>query len=145
MELGNIIRQKRLNINMTMDECAKKAGITRATLSSIENGTSNCSISTMFNVLDVLELSFAIDNVNNVDRQRASRINTALNKKINKFIIMCVEEYATYINKSSKETYTKMKNKGIIEELKYDYEDLHGFSTVYLNEYIADLLGDEQI
>lgn len=143
VKLGNIIKQKRLNINMTMDECAKKAGITRATLSSIENGTSNCSISTMFKVLDVLELSFAIDNVNNANRQRASRINTALNKKINKFIIMCVEEYAAYIDKSSRETYSEMKDKGVIDELKNDYEDLHGFSTVYLNEYIAALLNEK--
>ncbi len=143
MELGNIIRQKRLNINMTMDECAKKAGITRATLSSIENGTSNCSISTMFNVLDILELSFATSNTKNANRQRASRINTILNKKINNFIIMCVEEYAAYIDKSSRETYVEMKDKGIIEELKNDYEDLHGFSTLYLNEYISALLGGE--
>ena len=57
-------------------------------------------------------------------------------KKVNRFIIMCVEQYASSINKDSKTTYFEMSSKGVIEELKEDYEDMHGMSTYSINEYI---------
>ena len=65
----------------------------------------------------------------------------ALDKKINRFIIMCVEQYSSSVNKSSSEIYREMREKGIIDELTSDYEDLHGMSTMYLNDFIGSLLG----
>ena len=46
--LGNAIKEKRLALNIRMDDLAKKANITRSTLWSIEKGASNCSIGTVF-------------------------------------------------------------------------------------------------
>ncbi len=70
------------------------------------------------------------------ERMRASRINTALDKKINRFLIMCVEQYASSTNRSSKDVYHEMSKKGIIQEINDDYEDMHGMSTYLINEYI---------
>ena len=73
-------------------------------------------------------------------RNRATRINTLQDKKINGFIIMCVEQYADSVNKSSGDIYRKMLNKGLIEDMMDDYEDLHGMSKEYLNDYISKRL-----
>ena len=141
--LGKTIKDKRLSLNMRMDDVANKAGITRATLWSIEKGGGNCSISTLLRILDILDLSFSIKNDdNNTFRSRATRINTRLDKKINRFVIMCVEQYANSINENSDIVYNKMLAKGIIEDLTDDYEDLHGMSQVYLNDYIDSLLNE---
>ena len=59
---------------------------------------------------------------------------------INRFVIMCVEQYAAFSNQSSANTYKELLDNGIISELENDYEDLHGMSTVWLNEYINGLL-----
>ena len=63
-------------------------------------------------------------------------INTILDKKINRFIVMCVEQYASFVNQGSREVYNKLNELGIIDELKDDYEDMHGMSTYSINEYI---------
>lgn len=140
--LGNAIKEKRLALNIRMDDLARKANITRATLWSIEKGTSNCSIGTVFKLMDVLGLDFNLVNQENDNnaRNRATRINTVLDKKINRFVIMCVEQYALSKNKNSGETYKEMLKSGVIKELENDYEDLHGMSTPYLNDYIESLI-----
>ena len=61
-------------------------------------------------------------------------------KKVNRFIVMCVEQYAAFFKLPSETVYKNMKEKGAIEELIFDYEDLHGMSTEYLNQYIQSLL-----
>ena len=142
--LGRTIKAKRLALNLRMDDVANKAGITRATLWSIEKGQSNCSICSLFKVLEILGLSFEINNqTNDQTRDRATRINSALDKKINRFVIFCVEQYAQYIDKKSEDTYKQMKEKGVIDDLINDYEDLHGMSSVYLNDHISSLLAGE--
>ncbi|MCQ2798210.1 MAG: DUF3791 domain-containing protein [Bacilli bacterium] len=140
IEIGKEIRQKRLSLNMTMEVVAKKSGITRATLWSIEKGTSNCSIQSLLRVLEALGLTINISNGGYSNRMRASRINSSLDKKINKFIIECIENYASYASISSGEAYKEMKEKGVLEQLKNGYEDLHGFSFAYLNDYISSLM-----
>lgn len=138
--IGNIIKEKRLSLNLRMDEVADKTGISRATLWMIEGGSGNCSISSLLRVLDVLDLSISICGASKSNRDRASRSNTALDKKINRFVIMCVEQYALISNESSAITYKKMKESGVIKLLVEDYEDLHGMSTVYLNQLIGKML-----
>jgi hypothetical protein len=56
---------------------------------------------------------------------------------------MCVEQYALSVNKSSKYVYKALKDKGIIDELSDDYEDMHGMSTHSINEYIDKRLGED--
>ena len=141
--LGKNIKNRRLSLNMRMDDVAKQASITRATLWSIEKGEGKCSISSLFNVMSVLGLSFDLGSVTDkkARRNRATRINTLQDKKINSFIIMCVEQYADSVNKSSGSVYKEMLSKGLIKDMINDYEDLHGMSTEYLNYYIDTLLG----
>ena len=140
-EIGNRIREKRLSLNMRMSDVANSSNITRATLSSIENGNGNYSINSLYRVLNVLGMTLSIDNeIYKNERERASRLNTKRDKIINRFIIMCVEQYAVYINKGSDEVYKIMKENNIIDELINDYEDLHGMSTIYINEHISKML-----
>lgn len=143
-ELGKQIREKRLKLNLRMDDVAKEANISRQTLSAIENGKGNCSLSSLWSVMGVLDISLTINNSSYSlkTRDRASRVTTSQDKKINRFIIMCVEEYASQNNESSASTYKKLKENGIIADLLGDYEDLHGMSSNYLNDYICELLED---
>ena len=55
---------------------------------------------------------------------------------------MCIEQYASSVNQGSGDVYTKLNEAGIIDELKEDYEDMHGMSTYSINEYIAKRLGE---
>ena len=141
--LGEVIRNKRLSLNMRMDDVAKQANITRATLGSIEKGLGKCSLVSLLNVMNVLGLSLNIEDSSARDnyRNRATRVNTIQDKKINSFIIMCVEQYADSVNRSSSSVYREMLSKGLIKDMINDYEDLHGMSTEYLNYYIDTLLG----
>ena len=143
--IGKAIKEKRLSLNLRMDDVAEKAGITRMTLWGIERGKTGYSVSSLFQVMKVLDLSFSIDNSvsTNSKRNRATRINTIKDKKINRFIVMCVEQYAQKNNEGSDVVYQKMYSKGIIDELTNDYEDLHGMSFAYLNDYIDSLLSGE--
>ena len=55
--LGHKIKEKRLALNLRMDDVAKEAGITRPTLWAIEKGTGNYSVSSLFKVMSILGLS----------------------------------------------------------------------------------------
>ena len=136
VEIGKKIRNKRLTLNLRMDDVAKQVGITRSTLWSIENGNGHYTIDTLLKLLSVLNISISLDKQEEKTRIRATRTNTLLDKKINRFIIMCAEQYATSVNKSSGITYNKLNEAGIINELEEDYEDMHGMSTYSINEYI---------
>ena len=135
-EIGEKIKSKRLQLNLRMDDVAKEVGITRSTLWAIENGNGNYTIDTLLKLLSFLNMSIDIDAQEQGIRRRATRTNSALDKKINRFIIMCVEQYASSVNQGSGVIYTKLNEAGIINELKDDYEDMHGMSTYSLNEYI---------
>jgi transcriptional regulator with XRE-family HTH domain len=119
-----------------MDDVARKVGITRSTLWSIENGNGNYTIDTLLKLLSFLSMSIDIDAKDQSIRKRATRTNSALDKKINRFIVMCIEQYASSVNQSSGTIYSKLDKAGIINELKNDYEDMHGMSTYSINEYI---------
>lgn len=145
VKIGQSLKEKRLSLNLTMDAVANKANITRATLWAIENGKGNYSINSLLSVMNVLSLDMVVNNQikSKPLRERASRINTLLDKKINRFIIMCVEQYCLEYDKESSKIYDQMKKMNVLNELKNDYEDLHGMSTTYLNSYIHSLLGEQ--
>lgn len=67
-------------------------------------------------------------------------MNNTLDKQINRFIVLCIEQYASSINQWSKETYNELEKTGIINELIEDYEDMHSMSTYSINEYISKRL-----
>ena len=86
-EIGQKLKNKRLELNLRMDDVAKEVGITRSTLWSIENGSGNYSIDTLLKLLSYLNMS--IDIVfqdKNIERKRATRANSLLDKKINRFV-----------------------------------------------------------
>ena len=134
--IGEKLKNKRLQLNLRMDDVAKEVGITRSTLWSIENGNGNYTIDTLLKLLSFLDMSIGIDTQEQGVRRRATRTNSVLDKKINRFIVMCVEQYASNINQESGATYSRLSEAGIIDELKNDYEEMHGMSTYSLNEYI---------
>ena len=53
--LGNFIRQSRIRMNKTQGQLAKEAGISRSTLSLLENGE-NSSLMVFIQLLRVLEM-----------------------------------------------------------------------------------------
>ena len=138
--IGKKIKSRRLQLNMRMDDVAKETGITRATLWSIENGNGNYTIGALLKVLSLFRLSIDVNAQEQGVRKRATRTNSALDKRINRFIVMCVEQYASSVNQGSGAIYNELSKAGIIDELKDDYEDMHGMSTYSLNEYIGKRL-----
>ena len=142
IEVGNKIKNKRLSLNMRMDDVARQADISRSTLWSIENGQGNYSFSLLIKILGILGMSIHVDSneSNKNHRDRATRVNTLNDKKINRFVIFTIEQYAKSVNKNSGDVYKELNKNEIINELVSDYEDLHGMSTMYLNDYINALI-----
>lgn len=136
-EIGKKLKNKRLALNLRMDDVAKEVGVTRSTLWAIENGSGNYTIDILLRLVSFLNMSIDIDTQTQGTRKRATRTNSALDKKINRFIVMCVEQYASSVNQSSGTIYNELNKAGIIDELKDDYEDMHGMSTYSINEYIS--------
>ena len=140
LEIGKKLKNKRLELNLRMDDVAKEVGVTRSTLWAIENGIGNYTIDTLLRLVSFLNMSIGIGTQTQGTRKRATRTNSALDKKINRFIVMCVEQYASSVNESSGTVYNELNKAGIIDELKEDYEDVHGMSTYSINEYIGKRL-----
>lgn len=139
-EIGQKLKNKRLELNLRMDDVAKEVGVTRSTLWAIENGSGNYTIDALLRLVSFLNMSIDISTQTQGTRKRATRTNSALDKKINRFIVMCVEQYASSVNKSSGTIYNKLNKAGIIDELKEEYEDMHGMSAYSINEYIGKRL-----
>jgi len=60
-DLGPKIREKRKESGLTQAELAKKAGLSRTTLSKLENGYfGNVSVATLDNILSVLGLGIEL-------------------------------------------------------------------------------------
>ncbi len=140
--IGNLIKRKRLSLNLRMDDVAKKVGITRATLWSIEKGSGSYSFKTLLVILNYLGLSLSVqdDCLPQTRRKRATRVNSIQDKRINRFIVTCVEQYANFANISGQEAYRQMIVNDVISTLTSDYEDLHGMSTEFLDDYIHSLI-----
>lgn len=142
VQIGKSIKDKRLTLNLRMDDVAKKANITRATLWEIEKGRKNYSFFSLLKVLQVLNISLDINTGCNDKpiNQRAKKINLKIDKMINRFVVMCIQQFASYKNISSKEAYSLMKEHDAINLLTNDYEDLHAMSNVYLNDFIDSII-----
>lgn len=140
-DFGRYIKRKRLALNMRMDDVASMANISRTTLWSIENNKYNYSVESLLKVVQILGIQLTIDDVGTKGpRKRASRINTVLDKEKNIFIVLSVQQYASAINKSSFDTYQMLSANRILNDLLDDYEDLHGMSSEWINDYINQLL-----
>jgi hypothetical protein len=56
------------------------------------------------------------------------------------FITFCIELYAEHKKADSPEIYQKFAQTGLLNLLKTDYEDLHGMSFEYLNQFFDEYL-----
>lgn len=63
---------------------------------------------------------------NKIEDDKTTKGVSDLDKEINRFIVIYVEQYASGVNQSSKSVYNRLKQSGIIDELIEDYEDMHG-------------------
>ena len=52
--LGKLVKAKRTKLNMKLADCAALCGVGINTLSRIENGNANCTLSAVFSVLQGL-------------------------------------------------------------------------------------------
>lgn len=139
--IGKTIKDKRLLLNIRMEDLARQAGISRSLLWSIEKGNANYSIKTLLNLVEILDLKLEFEEKRyKVKNERAQRVNSKLDKKINRFIVMCITQYAREYNSDYVTTYFEFVNKGLITEIEDDYEDLHGMSTEYLNDYFHSII-----
>ena len=145
-DIGLIVRTKRLSLGLRMDDVARKANISRVTLSMIENGCCNYSFVNLLRVFDCLGLSLSISNLEEKTspRERAPKILTKQEKQINRFIVMCIEDYAEEKSISGQQVYEMMEENDLFQEMTDDYEDLHGMSSSYLNYYIEKMITEEQ-
>ena len=145
-KLANQIRNKRLELNISMEVVARKANITRATYSEIEKGNPKCSIGSYFKVLELLRIDFSTNETKTKNsRERASRRVLAQEKKINSFVVLCIESYAAYLNKTTDAIFKKLQEAGLIDTLYNDYEDMHGMSSEYINDYFDKCLAGENV
>ena len=55
-DLGKRLRQNRINLKLTQSELAKKSGVSRRTISGLENGHYNISLNNLIDILRALQL-----------------------------------------------------------------------------------------
>lgn len=95
-KIGFFVQQTRIKENITQDELAYQAAISRPTISSLERGE-NISLSNLIKVLRILNVLYVLDRIDVKDelsplqlakgeknkRQRASKGKSPLDDKIN--------------------------------------------------------------
>lgn len=57
--LGKLVKAKRTQLNMKLADCAALCGVGINTLSRIENGNANCTLSAVFSVLQGLGIKLS--------------------------------------------------------------------------------------
>jgi hypothetical protein len=60
------------------------------------------------------------------------------------FLTFCIELYAEHKSIASADVYQKFAQTGLLELLKTDYNDLHGMSFEYLNQFFDEYLAGEK-
>lgn len=60
------------------------------------------------------------------------------------FTTFCIEQYSDYTDKPSNVVYEIFKKTGLLELLREDYEDLHGMSIEWLNDFFDKYLKERQ-
>jgi len=143
IDLSDTLKKERLSLNLSSGKVASDIGISRATLSSFENGSGKISVDVLLKMISYYGLDLCIKNAvsDKTSRLRATRYASKKDKKINRFIVFCLEQYAEHANIDSASAYKTLKDYGLIQVLKDDYEDLHGMSFTYLNYFIDEYLG----
>ena len=82
---------------------------------------------------------------NSKKRKRATRKILKSDKKINHWVVFTIELYAQHIDKPSDIVYKKLEKTGLIDMLYKDYEDLHGMSPEYINDFLDGCLKGEKL
>ncbi len=61
LEIGRLIKNRRVKLKITQQDISDMTDISTPIISSLENGTSNISLSNLLEMLDVLGLDIKID------------------------------------------------------------------------------------
>ena len=141
-QFGRAIRNKRVSESVSAESLAASVGISRATLSAVENGNGNVSIKTYLKTAEALDLEVGLvfGNVSNAERKRSPKRLTKDKTKKNQFEVFCIEKYARHINQDSGNVYVMFKNEKLLDLVRNDYEDLHGMGTEYLMQFFDSYL-----
>lgn len=58
------------------------------------------------------------------------------------FEVFCIEKYADETGEPSNIVYEKFKKEGLLDMLRYDYDDLHGMGMEYMVQFCKKYLGE---
>ncbi|MDT2759073.1 helix-turn-helix domain-containing protein [Enterococcus xiangfangensis] len=88
MEVGERLKARRMELNLTQESVAEALGITRQTISNWENGRSYPDIERMVRLSDVYSLS--LDELLKGDQEMVKQLqeNTSINHFLKRFIFM---------------------------------------------------------
>jgi hypothetical protein len=70
-------------------------------------------------------------------------IRKVLHFLFSRFKTYCIENYAEYKNVSSSSVFEKFLKSKLLQNLKTDYEDLHGMGKEYLMDYFDKWFGEK--
>lgn len=135
-DIGKLLKNKRLQLDLRMEQVVKDLGVTRTTLWSIENGNGNYTIDTLLKLMDYYKMSIDIDPQQEGDKKRASKVTKTTRDTINRFVIMCIEQFAAATGKTSSEIYNRLYEAKVLNLLRDDYEKICNFPSKSLNELI---------
>lgn len=141
-QIGNSIKNARLEKGISTDFLAKSVSISRATLWSIEKGIGNASLNTYLNIANTLGLKINLfdKKTETVSNKRSPKRLTKEKIKRNRFEVFCIETYSAHIGSSSYEVYSLFRKEKLLNLLRTDYEDLHGMGTEYLMQFFDSYL-----
>jgi transcriptional regulator with XRE-family HTH domain len=83
VEVGNLIRKWRENINMTQIELSERAGLGEKTISRLEMGKSNMRIDTFFTLAEALDITLNDISPARLTSKRKNRRFSDLETKFN--------------------------------------------------------------
>lgn len=88
MEVGERLKARRMELNLTQESVAEALGITRQTISNWENGRSYPDIERMVRLSDIYSLS--LDELLKGDQEMVKQLqeNTSINHFLKRFIFM---------------------------------------------------------
>lgn len=72
--LGQLIKAKRTELGMKLADCAALCGVGINTLSRIENGNANCTLSAMFSVLNGLGIKLTSKELMSLDARESTSV-----------------------------------------------------------------------
>lgn len=87
-KIGEIIAEIRLDKAITQDELAKRAGISRSSLTAIENGKSNFTVDTLIDIANALDIPMELIFLKAFFAGKALKLNANTSERIIKDLLL---------------------------------------------------------